>query len=265
MRSIVLVCVWSICWPLHALSAYAQSENVVTGRTVSQLPGEFPEHLFLEPFPRPVVEAPDDFQEKYLFGDWLGARSQLVENGVQPSVLFVTDPFVNAVGGLRRGFAEYDILALDLLIDTEKLFGLTGGTFHVGFANNSGTSLSQNFVGNSFPIQLADVASPYGRLTNLSYTQSLPDQTMSIRAGRVMINSLYGEEFAGSQYFKAFTSVAFNRVPIGIFLNAPGAFGYPLTTWGARAKYEPVNSFYTMVGCYNGDPNVKDGNRHGLD
>jgi porin len=48
-------------------------------------------------------------------------------------------------------------------------------------------------------------------------------------------------------------------------LNAPGAFGYPLTTWGARVKFEPVESFYAMIGCYNGDPDVKEGDRHGVD
>jgi porin len=103
------------------------------------------------------------------------------------------------------------------------------------------------------------------RLTYLSYTQALFDDKLSVRFGRLTINSVYGEEFAGSQYFKAFTSVAFDLVPIGIFLNAPGAFGYPLTTWGARVKVEPVESCYAMVGCYNGDPGVKEGDRHGVD
>src|SRR5262249_24998989 len=124
---------------------------------------------------------------------------------------------------------------------------------------------SQKYVGNNFPVQLADVADPNPRLTYLSYTQSLFDDTLSVRVGRLTINSVYGEEFAGSQYFKAFTSVAFDLVPLGIFLNAPGAFGYPLTTWGARVKAEPVESCYMMVGCYNGDPDVKRGDRGGVD
>src|SRR5262249_23095352 len=47
--------------------------------------------------------------------------------------------------------------------------------------------------------------------------------------------------------------------------NAPGAFGYPLTTWGARLKVEPTESFYVMAGCYNGDPAVKGGDRNGVD
>jgi porin len=221
--------------------------------------------LFREHFPAPVAETSDDFRDKYLFGDWLGARSKLASEGIRPLILFITDPFVNTTGGRRQGFSEYDLLAFDLHFDTDKLLGCPGGEFRIGCSNNSGVSLSRNFVGNNFPVQLADVASPDFRMTYLNYTQSLWDDKLSIRFGRLTINSVYGEEFAGSQYFKAFTSVAFDLVPLGIFLNAPGAFGYPLTTWGARVKYEPTESCYAMVGCYNGDPEVKEGDRHGVD
>jgi porin len=259
------------CWAVFAASARAQSETPIATQVETpalptrQRPGEYPDYLFSEPHPAPVVETSEDFRDKYLFGNWLGARSQLADDGIKPQALFITDPFVNAAGGRRQGFSEYDLLALDFLFDTDRLLGLPGGLFHIGFANSSGTSLSQQYVGNTFPVQLADVASPDPRLTYLSYTQSLFDDKLSVRFGRLTINSVYGEEFAGSQYFKAFTSVAFDLVPLGIFLNAPGAFGYPLTTWGARVKFEPTESFYAMVGCYNGDPTLKDGDRHGVD
>jgi porin len=211
-----------------------------TARPDRLRPGEYPDYLFHEPRPAPTVETSEEFREKYLIGDWLGTRPELAENGIKPLVLFITDPFVNASGGLGRGASEYDLLALDLILETDKLLGWPGGEFRVGFANNSGTSLSQKYVGSTFPVQLADVADQNPRLTYLSYTQALFDDKLSVRFGRLTINSVYGEEFAGSQYFKAFTSVAFDLVPIGIFLNAPGAFGYPLTTWGARVKVEPV-------------------------
>lgn len=249
-----------LVWVVIAGAAPSKGQTTRPSR-----PGEFPDYLFREPFPRPVVQTGEDFRDKYLFGDWLGARSELAAHGIKPLVLFITDPFVNVTGGHRRGFSEYDLLALDLLVDTDKLIGFQGGQFHVGFASNSGTSLSTHYVGNNFPIQLADVASANPRLTYLSYTQSLFDDKLSVRFGRLTINSVYGEEFAGSQYFKAFTSVAFDLVPLGIFVNAPGAFGYPLATWGARVKFEPVDSFYAMAGCYNGDPEAKEGDRYGAD
>jgi porin len=231
----------------------------------AQNPGYYPEHLFQEPFPRPVNQTSNDFHENYFFGDWLGVRSELADRGIKPLFLFITDPFVNATGGRRQGFSEYDLLGIDLLLETEKLLCWSGGEFHVGFANNSGTSLSKHYVGNNFPVQLADVASPHPRLTYFSYTQSLFDDRLSVRIGRLTINSIYGEEFAASPYFKAFTSVGLDLVPQGIFFNATGAFGYPLATWGARIKFEPVQSFYAMVGCYNGDPEVKEGDHHGVD
>jgi porin len=271
MRAAVRLGVCSLCWALLAQIATAQSETTPPApvrppeRPARQRPGEYPDYLFREPHPAPLAETSEDFREKYLLGDWLGARPQLASEGVKPLALFIADPFVNAAGGRRRGFSEYDLLALDLLLDTDKLLGWPGGEFHIGFANNSGTSLSRNYVGNNFPVQLADVAVANPRLTYLSYTQSLLDDRLSVRVGRLTINSVYGEEFAGSAYFKAFTSVAFDLVPLGLFLNAPGAFGYPLTTWGARVKFEPAESFYVMAGCYDGDPGVKEGDRHGVD
>jgi hypothetical protein len=71
---------------------------------------------------------------------------------------------------------------------------------------------------------------------------------LSIRFGRLTINSVYGEEFLASEYFKAFASVGIDLVPLAPFLNAPGAFGYPFATWGARVKFEPVDQFYVMGG-----------------
>ena len=51
----------------------------------------------------------------------------------------------------------------------------------------------------------------------------------------------------------------------GLFFNALGAFGYPLTTWGARVRYAPTKRVYVQAGAYNGDPKVKEGSRHGVD
>src|SRR5262249_58776006 len=64
---------------------------------------------------------------------------------------------------------------------------------------------------------------------------------------------------------KRLSAVGIDRVPLGLFLNAPAAFAYPDTTWGARAKFQPSTRFYMMVGAYNGDPTVKNGIHHGLD
>src|SRR5262245_18309428 len=221
MRPNVRLGACAVCWSIFAVSAAAQSETSTPApvetpeRPARPRPGEYPDYLFREPHPAPTVETSEEFREKYLLGDRLGARSQLADQGIRPLAHLPPDPFVTAAGGRRRGFSEYDLLALDLLLDTDKLLGWPGGEFHIGFANNSGTSLSQQYVGNTFPVQLADVASANPRLTYLSYTQSLFDDKLSVRLGRLTINSVYGEEFARSQYVKAFPLVDFDLLPLG--------------------------------------------------
>jgi porin len=215
--------------------------------------------------PDAVVTEDAEFDQHYLLGDWMGARTSLWERGVKPKFLLISDAYGNPYGGAEQGFTSYNMFCADLKLDTDKLVNLPGGEFHIGFAVNFGTQLSQEVVGNVFPIQSSDVAPPGPRLTDLSYTQSLLDGKLSLRAGRVSIDSLYGEEFAASAYFRSFTSVAFNAIPFAIFYNSPGAFGYPATTWGARAKVSPVEQFYAMAGIYNGDPDVGLANRYGLD
>lgn len=206
-----------------------------------------------------------ELEQAHLFGDWGGWRSKLWEQGIDPQLLLITDPYGNVSGGRKTGFTGYNMLSADVSLDGEKLLSLPGAEFQVGFAVNFGTQLSQDVVGNTFPIQSSDVAPPGPRLTTLSYTQSLLDDRLSLRIGRLSIDSLYGEEFAGSDYFRQFTSVAFNAIPFAIFYNAPGALGYPATTWGARARYQPKGDVYVMAGVYNADPEVGLANRHGLD
>lgn len=205
------------------------------------------------------------FAEDHLFGDWGGVRTALWEAGFDPQLLLITDPYGNPVGGREEGFATYSMFCADLGVDTGRLAGHDGGRFDVGFAVNFGTQLSQDYVGNVFPIQSSDVATEGVRMTNLSYTQSFFEEKVSVRGGRFSLDALYGEEFAGSEYFRAFTSVAFNAVPFAIFYNAPGPFGYPATTWGARVKVEPADEFYVMGGIYDGNPDAALAENHGLD
>ena len=189
-----------------------------------------------------VVTEDAEFDQHYLLGDWMGVRTSLWEHGVKPKLLLISDAYGNPYGGKEQGFTFYSMFCADLKLDTEKLVNLPGGEFHIGFTVNFGNQLSEGVVGNVFPIQSSDVVPPGPRLTDLNYTQSLFDDKVSWRAGRVSIDSLYGEEFAASAYFRCLTSVAFNAIPFAIFYNSPGAFGYPATTWGARVKVAPVSS-----------------------
>lgn len=182
-----------------------------------------------------------------------------------PTIILITDPFGNLHGGEQTGAAAYNLAGLDFRIDTGLLMGWKGGQFDIGGAVNFGTSLSRSYIGNSFQVQLADCAGAQPRLTYLSYTQTLLENRMSFRVGRLTLNSVYGEEFMGSEYFKSFASIGFDLIPEGVFFNVPGAAGYPRTTWGTRLRYSPTRRFYAQAGAYNADPHQLEGSQHGLD
>jgi porin len=248
-----------------AQSASAIPQDSSLPSLPTQLPDQKSDLELRVPFRTADADPSDQFRDTYLTGDWMGVRSRLANHGIKFALLSIGDPFGNLTGGLQRGASDYNLAAFGILLNTDKLVGWHGGTLHIGFAVNFGTSLTQNYVGNSFPVQLADVADRHPRLTYLSYTQEAFEGKLNVRVGRLTINSVSDEEFLGSEYFKAFTSVGIDLVPIGVFLSAPGGFGYPDTTWGGRIKFKPARQFYTMIGAYNGDSNLKNGIHHGLD
>ncbi|WP_420238653.1 carbohydrate porin [Telmatobacter bradus] len=192
-------------------------------------------------------------------------RTRLVERGIEPSAFLITDPYANVHGGQQTGASDYSLAGVDFHFKTEKLIGLRGGDFFVGGAVNFGNSLTDAYVGNSNPIQLADVAGTQPRLTYLGYEQRLDGDKLNLRVGRLTVNSLESEEFMGSEYFKIFASVGFNLIPQSLFFNANGAAGYPHTTWGARVRYHFDHGVYAAAGAYNGDPRQRQGYQHGID
>ena len=221
--------------------------------------------------PASITPLPSDeitrqmFRNEYLLGDWDNARTWLALHGIEPTALIISDPFGNLTGGQQRGATDYNLAGVDILLDTQKLFGLRGGEFHIGGAVNFGTSLSAKYIGNSFPVQLADVATSQPRLTYLSYTHLLDEGKVSFRIGRLTVNSVTDEEFMGSEYFKLLSSVGFDLIPQSLFFDANGASGYPHTTWGTRLRYIFSDCVYVQAGAYNGDVKQRNGDQHGVD
>ena len=249
----------SLCFWLR----YACAQSMPHERPTPSVEG--PSHTYLSASPSPDAVSPSSLAAQYAFGSWDALRSELGRRGVVPTILLISDPFANLHGGERTGATAYNLAGLDFRIDTGPLMGWKGGQFDIGGAVNFGTSLSRSYIGNSFQVQLADCAGAQPRLTYLSYTQTLLENRMSFRVGRITLNSVYGEEFMGSEYFKSYASIGFDLIPEGVFFNVPGAAGYPRTTWGTRLRYSPTRRFYAQAGAYNADAQQLEGSQHGLD
>ena len=222
MSSRALVVAVCIATALVAGSAVPATADVAGAR------GMAPFSLFDEAV---ALTGPD---RPYLTGDWGGLRTRLLDLGITPSLIFVTDVLGNPVGGQHQGLRESDDLGLDLTVDLDKLAGWSGARFHLSFSMRSGTDLSDKDIGNVFTVANVCCGHTY-RLVNVELEQSLFDDRISFRGGRIAT----GDEFLTSPLYGNFVQEAFNGNPMGIFFNVPMT-AYPTATWGMRARVRPI-------------------------
>jgi carbohydrate-selective porin OprB len=71
--------------------------------------------------PDAFVTEDAEFDQHYLLGDWIGARTKLWEHGVKPKFLLISDAYGNPYGSKEQSFTSYSMFCADLKLDTEKL------------------------------------------------------------------------------------------------------------------------------------------------
>jgi porin len=208
--------------------------------------------------------APLPFQlilpREHLLGDWYGTRTWLEDQGIVPTLTFVTDSLGNPSGGKDQGFTTANNLGLDLNFDLEKLCGFEGASFLLSMSYRFGGSLSANYIHNVFTVQQVFGGETF-HLINIAYQQKLFDDRVELRLGRIAA----GDDFLVSPYNYVFVQNGFDGNPVGIFFNSPGMTAYPNDTWGALVKVRPTARTYIMGGVYNGDPSIRDNSKHGVD
>ena len=197
---------------------------------------------------------------EHLLGDWYGTRTWLEEQGIVPTLTFVTDSLGNPSGGKEQGFTTANNVGLDLNFDLEKLCGLEGGSFLLSMSYRFGGSLSANYIHNVFTVQQVFGGETF-HLINVAYQQKLFDDRVELRIGRIGA----GDDFLVSPYNYVFVQNGFDGNPVGIFFNSPGMTAYPNDTWGALVKIRPTARTYIMGGVYNGDPSIRDNSNNGAD
>jgi porin len=197
---------------------------------------------------------------EHLLGDWYGTRTWLEDQGIVPTLTFVTDSLGNPSGGKEQGFTTANNVGLDLNFDLEKLGVLEGGSFLFSMSYRFGGSLSANYIHNVFTVQQVFGGETF-RVVNLAYLQKLFDDRVELRIGRIGA----GDDFLVSPYNYVFVQNGFDGNPVGIFFNSPGMTAYPNDTWGALVKVRPTARTYIMGGVYNGDPSIRDNSNHGVD
>ena len=206
-----------------------------------------------------------DWQNQNLLGDMGGLRPALAKYGVQLTILENVETFGNVSGGVKQGFETDGLTTVTLQMDTEKAFGLKGGTLNVSGLQYWGGDLSAT---NLLVLQtLTDIEAPVGvRLWELWYQQKFGDK-FDIKIGEQSLD----EEFTIAPTANAFFLSAMSGWPGVPTIDLPGGGpAYPLAGLGVRGRAQVTDSVTVLAGVFNGSPiprdspNVPESNPNGV-
>jgi porin len=204
--------------------------------------------------PTPASAAPFGFlspswQNQNLLGDMGGLRPALANYGVTLTILENIETFGNLSGGVQQGFEVDGLATVTLQMDTEKAFGLKGGTLNVSGLHYWGGNLSTD---NLLVLQtLTDIEAPVGvRLWELWYQQKFGDK-FDIKVGEQSLDEEFIIAPSGNSLFLNGVS-GWPALPT---IDLPGGGpAYPLAGLGVRGRAQVTDSVTVLAGVFNGSP-----------
>jgi porin len=190
-----------------------------------------------------------------MLGDMGGLRSALARYGMTLGLSETSEFLSNTSGGIKQGSAYDGLTTLTLGVDTQKAFGLAGGSFNVSVLNIHGHNLSQSNLGT---IQTASgiEADDGTRLWELWYQQKFAGDKADIKVGQQSLD----QEFMVSQYAGTFMNTMFGWPAVPSLDMPGGGPAYPLSGVGMRLRIKPSDALTVLGGVFAGDPAARDGN-----
>src|SRR5262245_48876333 len=187
------------------------------------------------------------FGQPTMTGDWGGWRTWLNDRGVVPNATYFADILGNPIGGKVGKVRYVQDIGVDLLLDFDRMFGLTGSRFRVSMSSRAGENLSAD-IGNVFTV--AEVCcSLTTRLVTLAWEQTIIEQRLDLRIGRLST----GDDFLTSPLYVLFVNSNWDANPFSALLNVPYS-AYPGAAWGAGLRGHPARPIFVGAGGYDGDP-----------
>ena len=207
--------------------------------------------------------------QDYMLGSWGGLRPELDQRGVDFEFLYAGSFPDNLSGGLRRGGVYQGGVLATMDLDSQKLVGYEGGTFHVSGAwINGDKPFSDRYVGDINKVNLLDLPNSF-RLWEISYQQRV--STLTFRAGILSIDTdfvvpeLYtgfGQATLLNQTF-FYPSLLYNLFDIpGLPPRDHGVPTSPSTAPGALVRWDATPSLYAEAGVYGGNPDQTEEGTH---
>jgi porin len=193
------------------------------------------------------------WQNQNLLGDMWGVRPALAKYGVTLTILENIETFGNLSGGVRQSVETDGLTTVTLQMDTEKAFGLQGGTLNASGLQYWGGNLTAD---NLMVLQtLTDIEAPVGvRLWELWYQQKFGDK-FDIKIGEQSLDEEFVIAPSGNSLFINSAS-GWPALPSA---NLPGGGpAYPLAGLGVRGRVQATDAVTLLAGVFNGSPIPRD-------
>ena len=202
---------------------------------------------------KPTISVGEGFQnwltQPTMTGDWGGLRTRLEHDGINLRASYIGNYADSFSGGRRTGDGYADQFAFGADVDMDKVFGLTGGTFHITLNSRQGRNVTTDYIGNRIAVQEIFGTGEDFRLAELNYEQSLFNGALNVKAGFVIL----GDDFAKTPILCDFENDAFCAHPQSL-PNDSGWSDYPGGRWAARIKLNLPNDFYAETGVFDVNP-----------
>ncbi len=196
-----------------------------------------------------AAEAPD-WNADTLTGDWGGVRTNLSERGVTLEIGLKADILSHLSGGIQRGTKYMDNWDFKLKADADKLWGWTNTTGYLQLISNHGGKLNGTHVGSFMGVDNIEVNTNTTKLLHAWLERSFFNQKFSILAGLYPVDSEFYVTEATGVFLHPSAGMAAEVAQTGV--NGPSIF--PTSSFGFRAKWQPMPKFYLQAALLDGVP-----------
>jgi porin len=182
---------------------------------------------------------------EHLLGNPFEARRRLADRGITFDPYLIVDYSRNFLGGLNTHSDSFrERFNLPVQLDTERLFGLHGGSFVAIYQLQHGGNASKELTGDAQNFSFGTDADGRSQLGQLWYQQKFgPDDALRLRAGKLDGNS----DFDVMDNAQEFLNNSFQTSPTLALMPS-----FPDTGTGAQLFYEPAGGFYAGAGVFDG-------------
>jgi porin len=184
-----------------------------------------------------------------LLGDMGGLRPWLGNYGVTFGLQETSEYMANFSGGTHKGGAYDGVTQMGIGVDTQKAFGLPGGTFNVSAFQIHGTNLtSRNLqtIQNATGVE-ADATT---RLWELWYQQAFLGGKVDVKVGQQSLDQEFMTSAGAGNFMNA--TFGWSIVP-SVDLPAGGP-AYPLSSLGVRVRVQATDAITLLGGVFDGNP-----------